>query len=57
MPFTEEWFVWWIAAEMVVLQRESVCQRAPEGRILVVPNFFNLSMMEATVFLWSFDAA
>ena len=27
------------------------------GRVFVVPNFFNLSMMEATVFLGTFNAA
>ena len=27
------------------------------GRVLVVPNFFQLRMMEATVFLWTFNAA
>ena len=27
------------------------------GRVLVVPNFFHLRMMEATVFLWTFNVA
>ena len=27
------------------------------GRFLVVPNFFHLRMMEATMFLWTFNAA
>ena len=27
------------------------------GRVLVVPNFFHLRMMEATVPLWNFNAA
>ena len=27
------------------------------GRVLVVPNFFHLRMMQATVFFWTFNAA
>ena len=27
------------------------------GRVLVVPNFFHLQMMEATVLIWTFNAA
>jgi hypothetical protein len=35
----------------------SVAGRAALGRTLVVPNFFHLRMMEATVFLGTFNAA
>jgi hypothetical protein len=35
----------------------SLAGRPTLGRVLVVPNFFHLRMMEATVFLWTFNAA
>ena len=35
----------------------SLAGRPALGRVLVVPNFFNLRMMEATVFLVTFNAA
>ena len=35
----------------------SLAGRPPIGRVLVVPNFFYLRMMEATVFLATFNAA
>ena len=34
----------------------SLANQPALGRVLVVPNFFNLRMMEATVFLWTFNA-
>ena len=35
----------------------SLARRSTLGRVLVVPNFFHLIMMEATVFLGTFNAA
>ena len=35
----------------------SLAERPALGRVLVVPNFFHLKMMEATVFLGTFNAA
>lgn len=35
----------------------SLAGRPAVGRVLVVPNFFHLRMMEATVFLGTFNAA
>ena len=35
----------------------SLTGRPARGRVLVVPNFFHLRMMEATVFLGTFNAA
>ena len=35
----------------------SLAGRPARGRVLVVPNFFHLRMMEATVFLGTFNAA
>ena len=35
----------------------SLAGQPAQGRVLVVPNFFHLRMMEATVFLGTFNAA
>ena len=35
----------------------SLAWRPAQGRVLVVPNFFRLRMMDATVFLGTFNAA
>ena len=35
----------------------SLAQQPALGRVLVVPNFYHLRMMEATVFLGTFNAA
>jgi hypothetical protein len=35
----------------------SLAERPALGRVMVVPNFFHLRMMEATVFLGTFNAA
>jgi hypothetical protein len=38
-------------------ERSSLAGRPALGRVLVVPNVFHLRMMEATVFLGTFNAA
>jgi hypothetical protein len=43
--------------KVLLLRLLSLAGRSALGRVLVVPNFFQLRMMEATVFLGTFNAA
>ena len=43
--------------KVVVLLEGEPSGRPALERVLVVPNFFHLRMIEASVFLWTFNAA
>jgi hypothetical protein len=54
---SDDWFLVTSLTKALLSLLLSLAGRPALGRVLVVPNFFHLRMMEATVFLGTFNAA